>query len=163
MSLAAGILVFAILLAGCGAALYGNSTSPTATSGSSGSAAVHTASVTVKGQQVTVLTDGRGYTLYFFDDDTSSTAACTGACAQDWPPLTTSGSSVAAPAGVDGTLNVVQDGNGRQVAYNGHPLYMYSGDTGPGQSNGDGIEGKWHVATPNTPQNSNGAGGGYGY
>jgi predicted lipoprotein with Yx(FWY)xxD motif len=118
--------------------------------------------VSVNGHQETVLTDSRGYTLYYFDDDTSSTAACTGACAQTWPPLMTSSSSIQAPAGVSGALRVVQDGNGNQVEYNGHPLYTYSGDSGPGQSHGDGIEGKWHVTTTTTPQNTNGNSGGYG-
>jgi hypothetical protein len=44
-------------------------------------------------------------------------------------------------------------GNGMQVLYNGHPLYRYSGDTAPGDTHGDGIEGKWHVATPNVAVN----------
>jgi secreted repeat protein with Y-X4-D motif len=37
--------------------------------------------------------------------------------------------------------------NGQQVEYNGHPLYNYSGDTAPGQTNGEGIGGMWFVAT----------------
>jgi predicted lipoprotein with Yx(FWY)xxD motif len=164
---ASSLLAALALLAGCGGAgnggQHGTSTSATATSGGSGSGDVRTASVAVGGQQETVLTDGRGYTLYYFDDDTASTSACTGGCAQDWPPLTTTGSSVRAPMGVTGTLSVLQDGNGNQVTYNGHPLYNYSGDTGPGQSNGNGIEGKWHVARPNIPVNGSGTPGGYGY
>jgi predicted lipoprotein with Yx(FWY)xxD motif len=161
---AASLMVVFALLAGCGGGggLYGNPGSPTATSGAAGSGAVQTASVSVNGQQETVLTDSRSYTLYYFDNDSSSTSACTGACAQTWPPLTTNASSVPAPAGATGTMSVVQDGNGNQVEYNGHPLYTYSGDTGPRQSNGNGIEGKWHVATPSIPVN-NGSGGGYGY
>lgn len=166
---AAGCLVAAMLLAGCGATagggLYGTSSSPTSapTTGSTGSAVVQTAAVAVQGQQETVLTDNRGYTLYYFDSDTTDGSACTGACAQTWPPLTASGSSVPAPTGVNGSLSVLSDTNGNQVTYNGHPLYVYSGDSAPGQSNGNGIEGKWHVATPNTPLNTNSGGGGYGY
>jgi predicted lipoprotein with Yx(FWY)xxD motif len=168
---AVGSMIAAALLAGCGATggggLYGASSSPTsapatATSGSTGASVVQTASVAVKGQQETVLTDTRGYTLYYFDNDTVSASSCSGSCAQAWPPLTASGSSIQKPAGVNGTLSVVNDANGAQVAYNGHPLYTYSGDSAPGQSNGDGIEGKWHVATPSTTPNKN-SGGGYGY
>ena len=163
----AGVLVTFALLAGCGGGgnggPYGTSTSTPATSGSSGSGTIATQSVAVQGQQETVLTDSRGYTLYYFDPDTPTTSACTGSCAQTWPPVTASGTSVTAPAGVSGTLSAVQDGNGNQVTYNGHPLYTYSGDTGPGQSHGDGVLGKWHVATPHIPQNTNGSGGGYGY
>ena len=36
----------------------------------------------------TVLTNGKGLTLYWFAPDTSARSACTGACAQYWPPLT---------------------------------------------------------------------------
>jgi predicted lipoprotein with Yx(FWY)xxD motif len=167
----AGILLATALLAGCGAGttggLYGTASSATApaapaTTGAASAAAVQTASVTVNGQQETVLTDSRGYTLYYFDSDTSSTATCTGGCAQAWPPLTASASSVPAPSGVSGTLSVLQGANGNQVAYNGHPLYTYSGDSGPGQAHGDGMQGKWHVATLSTPVNSNGNSGGYG-
>jgi hypothetical protein len=39
------------------------------------------------------------------------------------------------------------------VLYNGHPLYRYSGDMAPGDTHGDGIEGKWHVATPDLAVN----------
>jgi len=47
-----------------------------------------------------------------------------------------------------GKLTVVADANGNQVEYNGHPLYTYSGDTGPGQTTGEGVGGVWHVVTP---------------
>jgi predicted lipoprotein with Yx(FWY)xxD motif len=32
-----------------------------------------------------------------------------------------------------------------QVTINGYPLYLYAGDTAPGQAVGNGIEGAWHV------------------
>ncbi len=46
-----------------------------------------------------------------------------------------------------GKLSVVTDANGQQVEYNGHLLYTYSGDAAPGQTNGEGLFGKWFVAT----------------
>lgn len=169
-----GGLVAAALLAGCGATVgaVGGGTStpaPTATSGSTMSNVVQTASVAVQGKQVTVLADSRGYTLYYFDKDTASASNCTGACSQTWPAVTASGTSVQAPSGVSGTLSTLSDGNGTQVTYNGHPLYTYSGDSAPAQSNGDGVEGLWHVASLTIPDisgnNSGGGagGGGYGY
>jgi len=39
------------------------------------------------------------------------------------------------------------DGNGRQVEYDGHPLYRYAGDSGADQANGEGKGGVWFVAT----------------
>jgi predicted lipoprotein with Yx(FWY)xxD motif len=56
------------------------------------------------------------------------------------------------------------DANGSQVEYNGHPLYTFSGDTAPGQTNGEGLFGMWFVATPNLPVQGGGStSGGYGY
>jgi predicted lipoprotein with Yx(FWY)xxD motif len=93
-----------------------------------------------------------GYTLYVFDADGFDVSNCTLAtysgCSGTWPPLT-------APAGAtasgDFTPFTRSDGS-MQWAYQGHPLYNYSGDTGPYQMNGEGItelDGHtWHVARP---------------
>jgi predicted lipoprotein with Yx(FWY)xxD motif len=45
-------------------------------------------------------------------------------------------------------MDVVSDVHGQQLSYNGHPLYRYAQDTAPGQTNGEGVGGKWFVATP---------------
>jgi len=56
------------------------------------------------------------------------------------------------------------DANGNQVEYNGHLLYAYSGDTAPGQTNGEGLLGKWFVATPGLAVQGGGStSGGNGY
>jgi predicted lipoprotein with Yx(FWY)xxD motif len=157
------VTVFALLalfLAACGSGgstgSSGNSsgTTPTASApaatstSSSASAVIKTASATVKGQSVTILTNDKGMTLYYFTPDTATKSACTGACASTWPPLLFSGSgSPTSAASLPGTLKVQQDTNGAQVEYNGHPLYTYAGDSKPGQTNGEGILGKWFVAT----------------
>ena len=96
----------------------------------------------------TVLVDGNGMTLYLFESDTGSTSTCTGSCAGTWPALTTSGSA-SASGGVDASLlgtSTRPDGT-TQVTYNGHPLYVYSGDTAAGQANGEGIGGIWFAVT----------------
>jgi hypothetical protein len=41
---------------------------------------------------------------------------------------------------------VLSDGNGRQVTYNGHPLYTFADDTA-GQVTGQGVQ-DFFVATP---------------
>src|SRR5216684_160773 len=63
--------------------------------------------------------------------------------------LVVSGSGAPTSAtSLSGKLTVVADANGNQVEYNGHPLYTYSADTGPGQTTGEGVGGVWHVCTP---------------
>lgn len=168
-------IILVLLLAACGSSSttsgssYGNTSSnaptPTATTGAAASttgAVLHTASATVNGKTVTLLTDAKGMTLYYFQPDTATTSACTGGCASLWPPYL---SSVAPAKGtLAGTLALQTNANGSQVTYNGHPLYTYSGDTGPGQTNGEGIAQKWFVATNDLAVLKGGTGaGGYKY
>jgi len=100
-----------------------------------------------------VVTDGivttfDGYTVYTFDDDEAGISNCIEACAQTWPPLPASGE----PTGGEGvavTLATIDRPDGTtQVSYNDQPLYLYSGDANPGDQNGDGLNGVWHVVTP---------------
>ena len=128
---------------------------------------IQTATVTVKGQSETVLTNAQGMTLYHFTPDSAKQSACSGACAQTWPPLVFTGSGgPTSSTTLAGKLSVQMDANGRQVEYNGHPLYTFSGDTAPGQTNGEGLLGKWFVATPSLSvqgggSTSGGSGNGY--
>jgi len=99
--------------------------------------------ITIRG--VTVLTDANGLTLYWFAPDTSTTSKCTGSCTAYWPPVI--GVPKAGP-GVTGSLGTVSRG-GRtvQATYDGHPLYTYIGDNGPGQANGNKVDlngGYWY-------------------
>ena len=146
----------------------GSSSAPAAAASS-----VSTGSAVVSGKSTTVLVAQDGKTLYYFTPDTAANMpTCTGTCAKAWPPLT-----VAAPTagtGVGGSLKVVMGANGDQVTYNGHPLYEYTGDSATGQANGEGVLGKWFVATPTLPTGPTGtstapttsggsSGGGYNY
>ena len=112
-------------------------------------ATIATAQATVNGKTVTILTDAQGKTLYYFAPDTATKIACTGGCAQAWPPLLFNGSgSPIGSSSLTGTLSVLNNANGNQVLYSGYPLYTFSGDTAAGQTKGEGIAGKWFVATP---------------
>ncbi len=94
---------------------------------------------------VTVLTNARGLTLYWFAPDSPAASTCTGSCVEYWPPVT--GNPRAGP-GVTGKLSVIKrPGGGLQVTYDGHPLYTYVGDSGPGQANGNKLDlngGLWY-------------------
>ncbi len=123
----------------------------------SSTASVATGTVTVGGKSEQVLTTPSGLTLYYFTPDTATKATCSGACAKIWPPLVLGSGQPSGPSGLTGTLGTVQGANGLQVTYNGHPLYAFSGDKKPGQANGEGLQGKWYVATVGL---ASGAGGG---
>jgi predicted lipoprotein with Yx(FWY)xxD motif len=104
----------------------------------------------------TFLTDGSGGSLYLWTPDTMTMSKCPGACATAWPPLTATGAPTAG-TGVTatdlGTIN--RSGGTRQVAYAGHPLYYFAGDNGPGQTNGEGINGfraPWYLVAPSGQQ-----------
>ena len=79
---------------------------------------------------------------------------CTGSCAQTWPPpLFTGTGKPTASTTLPGELEVYQNANGKQVIYHDHPLYTYSGDSAAGQTSGEGLFGKWFVATPDLAKN----------
>ena len=46
------------------------------------------------------------------------------------------------------TFSVLNGANGKQVLANGHPLYTFAQDKAAGDTKGEGLFGKWHVATP---------------
>ncbi len=97
---------------------------------------------------VTVLTNAKGFTLYWFAPDTPAKSNCNGGCAAYWPPVT--GTPVAGP-GVPGKLGTIKRSDGTaQATYDGHPLYTYIGDNAPGQAHGNNINlngGRWHEIT----------------
>jgi predicted lipoprotein with Yx(FWY)xxD motif len=93
---------------------------------------------TVKIGGVDVLANADGLTLYWFAPDTPTSSKCFGSCAIYWPPV--SGSPAAGP-GVTGKLGTIKPpGGGLQANYDGHPLYTYIGDRGPGQANGNDLD-----------------------
>lgn len=174
------LLLLALVATACGSTStgsgpYGSSnptTVPATTAPASGSAVVvKTASATVDGKSVTILTNAQGMTLYYRTTDTP-TSVCSGGCAQAWPPLLFSGSGTPTSATpLPGTLSVIQDANGAQVAYQGHLLYTFASDTAPGQTSGQKVANIWFVATTDLSPASSGSSatptptssGGYGY
>jgi len=149
------ILLLTVFVAACGSSTgagpYGGSqpaaTTPT-TSSSNANVVINTATATLGGKTVTMLTNDKGFTLYYLKADSASQVACSGSCAKIWPPLLQTGSGIpTGPGSLPGKLSAIATANGYQVEYNGHPLYTYSGDTAPGQTNGQGIKGVWFVVT----------------
>lgn len=145
-----------LVLGACSTSQVEQNTSPvTSSDGGASSTAtafantfgVKVAQVNVKGKVEPVLTNEQGRTLYTFKPDTATTTACTGKCAVTWPPLLAKQVGKTS-YGQIGTLSAVQDANGIQVQADSHFLYTFSKDSAPGQANGQGVAGKWFVATP---------------
>jgi len=92
------------------------------------------------------LTDESGFSLYYSKNDTAGTSHCTGDCLQTWPGVMTSGAPIAGDPSIQGKLGWINrpDG-GMQVTYNGMLLYFYSKDNIPGDTLGQGFDGKWFV------------------
>lgn len=87
-------------------------------------------------------------TLYTLDDDGLDGSGCVDACAQTWPPLLVETDSAPLTSGLSGAVRVITRPDGqRQVTYDDRPLYRYSGDQQPGDTNGDGSDGVWHVVS----------------
>jgi predicted lipoprotein with Yx(FWY)xxD motif len=91
-----------------------------------------------------------GFTLYNFGNDVagSGVSACTGGCANVWPPLYAKG-----PEQAKGGYSVIERTNDAgelryQWAYAGLPLYFFRDDTEAGQANGHELN-TFTVATVN--------------
>lgn len=148
------VLTTFVLLTACGpGALYGGSS---------------TVSVKNNNALGNHLAATNGFTLYTFANDVGGISNCNGDCATTWPPLLET--NPASPAGLGGSLTTVARADGsRQVAYNGQPLYFFSGDKNPGDTNGQGIGGVWFVAkavattASSNDSNDNDISSGYSY
>jgi predicted lipoprotein with Yx(FWY)xxD motif len=88
-----------------------------------------------------IMTTPEGRTVYTFDQDSPGVSNCYDACAVEWPPVT-----AASDAQPFGEMTIVTRSDGtRQWAYQGKPLYLYHDDTKPGDVDGEGDGGVWHV------------------
>jgi predicted lipoprotein with Yx(FWY)xxD motif len=126
--------------------------SSAAASGAGGSAA-GTAVATEHTSLGTILAAGpKRLTVYLFAADTGSTSTCSEACAQAWPPVTTTGAPKAEGGAVAADLGTTTRSDGtKQVTYRGHPLYYYVSDSQAGETTGQGVNSfgaPWWVLTP---------------
>jgi predicted lipoprotein with Yx(FWY)xxD motif len=133
MVLAAAALA-AVALAACGGASTTSSKSPE-TSGDA------TATVDVaSGSLGNILVDSQGRTVYLFKKDSGPKSTCLGACTTNWPPLRDSGKpTVGTGVSASKVGTIARSDGGRQVTYGGHPLYLFAGDSKPGDTNGQGV------------------------
>ena len=94
------------------------------------------------------LVDGEGMALYMFTNDADGQSACTGGCAEAWPPLLADG-EVAVGPGVAASLitTIERPDGGQQVAYAGMPLYYFASDMAAGDTAGQGVNDVWYLVS----------------
>jgi predicted lipoprotein with Yx(FWY)xxD motif len=92
-----------------------------------------------------VLVGPTGNTLYMFAPDTTSTSACTGGCASNWPPLTGAMPSLGTGLDAEDFATITRADGSAQITFYGHPLYYFANDKAAGDTNGQGLNGKWYV------------------
>jgi predicted lipoprotein with Yx(FWY)xxD motif len=157
----------ALLLAGCGgtksttsaasSSPYSETQSTAASASTTGSTStLATAGMVIAskhGKIGTILAAGpKRLTIYLYEADKGSTSACSSACAQTWPPVTTSGAPMAAGGAIAADLGTITRSDGtKQVTYNGHPLYYYAQDKDSGDAYGQGVKSfgaAWYALKP---------------
>ena len=164
-----GGLVAAVVVAACSSASTSSTSTPStpsssapaaaapaspagASSSSSAAASGGTVITTAKSSAGTFLTDGSGRAVYLWVKDTGDMSNCSGACAGAWPPVTTTSTATASGSAKASDLGTITRSDGtKQVTYDGHPLYYFSGDSGPGTASGQGSDAfgaKWWLVDP---------------
>ncbi len=137
-----------LLAAACGSAAGSTAAGTPASSASTTATVIESHA----GSAGSFLTNGSGRAVYLWAADSMNKSTCSGACAGAWPPVTTKGSVTAADGAKAADLGTITRSDGsKQVTYNGHPLYFFAGDSGPGQTNGQGstsFGAKWWLVTP---------------
>src|SRR5204863_5875829 len=127
---AAAVPLIALGLAACG----GGSSGATAASAPPQTASGHSATVgtATAGSLGTILVDSKGRTLYLFKKDSGTKSTCFGACASAWPPLRATGKPTVGSGAKASMVGTTARSDGKpQVTYNGHPVYLFSGDQNP--------------------------------
>ena len=173
---AAAVPLIALAVAGCGGS--SSSAKPTAASGPPKTASGQTATVEAQnnGNLGTILVDSRGRTLYLFQKDSGAKSACHRPCASIWPCVRDSGKPTVGSGLNAALIGTASRSDGvSQVTYNGHPLYLFSGDQKSGDTGGQGLTdfgGSWYALSGSGNQitahassnstSSSSSGGGYG-
>jgi predicted lipoprotein with Yx(FWY)xxD motif len=92
-----------------------------------------------------VIVDDEGLTMYLFMPDAQGdTSVCNDDCAAAWPPQV---EIAEVGEGLDASLvgTITRDDGTVQGTYNGWPLYYFSGDSAPGDVNGQALNDVWWV------------------
>jgi predicted lipoprotein with Yx(FWY)xxD motif len=138
------------VLAACGTS-YSHSGATTTTVQGGAKTVLHAANVAGLG---TVVVDARGYTVYVLSTGGRQNLPCTSAsgCTSAWPPVVVASGQAGVGSGLHHAMLTTTSVGGTTVpVYAGWRLYTFYGDSGPGQSGGQGVQsygGTWYAITP---------------
>jgi predicted lipoprotein with Yx(FWY)xxD motif len=92
----------------------------------------------------TVLVDPDGFTMYVFTNDTDGESTCYDACADTWPAVP---GDAAISSDLDDSIfgTTARTDGTEQLTVDGQPLYLYTPDTNPGDTTGQGVGEVWFV------------------
>lgn len=145
-------VIAALVIAGCGGGSSSsgprtesggaeNASAKSGGNGGSGGGTISSAEIEGLGP---VLVDSEGMTVYEFTTDEGTTSNCYGECESYWPPVVAEGKPTAGEGAMSSALGTTKRKDGTmQVTYEGHPVYTFSGDSAPGEANGQEFEGTW--------------------
>jgi predicted lipoprotein with Yx(FWY)xxD motif len=171
--LAVAVASAALASGGCGSNSKTTSTASTATNAAAGSTTTQSTPAYSGASSTANATSGAGgvlvsskhaklgtilaagpkkLTVYLFEADKGGSSACSGACAQAWPPVTTSGAPSVGGGAMAADLGTITRLDGtHQVTYKGHPLYYFGKDKDNGDAYGQGVKAfgaSWYVLAP---------------
>ncbi|MEV6312238.1 SCO0930 family lipoprotein [Streptomyces sp. NPDC051840] len=97
-----------------------------------------------------IVVDKRGMTVYRFKKDSAwpMKSACTGACLKKWPVVAPVSRNDVEGVTTKGFVTFDRPDGIRQQSIDCWPVYTFSGDKKPGDTNGQGAGGTWYAVTP---------------
>ncbi|MER6346339.1 SCO0930 family lipoprotein [Streptomyces sp. NPDC001595] len=98
-----------------------------------------------------IVVDKNGMTVYRFMKDEAwpkPVSACTGACLENWPVVSPVEANDTKGVQKKGLMSFTRPDGARQQTVNCWPIYTFSGDNAPGDTNGQGVGGTWFAVAP---------------
>ncbi len=98
-----------------------------------------------------IVVDKRGMTVYRFKKDSAwpMKTACTGACLEKWPVVSPVEKNDVEGVTTKGFVTFDRPDGIKQQTVDCWPIYTFSGDAEPGDTNGQGVGGTWYAVSPN--------------
>lgn len=97
-----------------------------------------------------IVVDKRGMTVYRFKKDSAwpMKSACTGDCLKKWPVVEPVAKNDVEGITTKGFVTFDRPDGIKQQSLDCWPIYTFSGDANPGDTNGQGVGGTWYAVSP---------------